>query len=62
MTCAFLAGPWTGRAVVQYHVAGALIAIGIVLWALTWFINRAIYGRKTYLKNPEALEGAETKE
>ena len=46
----------------QYKVAGILIAIGIVLWVLTWLINRALYGRKTYLKNPEALEGAETKE
>ena len=62
LACAYLVGPWTGRATEQYKVAGVLIAIGIVLWALTWFINRAIYGRKTYLKNPEALEGAETKE
>ena len=62
LACAYLVGPWTGRATEQYKVAGILIAIGIVLWVLTWFINRAIYGRKTYLKNPEALEGAETKE
>ena len=31
-------------------------------WVITWLINRALYGRKTYLKNPEALEdGSETK-
>ncbi len=62
LACAYLVGPWTGRATEQYKVAGILIAIGVVLWALTWLINRALYGRKTYLKNPEALEGAETKE
>src|SRR5687768_12105145 len=39
--CAFLTGPWTGRAVVQYHVAGVLLAIGIGLWLVTVMINRA---------------------
>ena len=62
LACAYLVGPWTGRATEQYKVAGILLAIGVVLWGLTWLINRALYGRKTYLKNPEALEGAETKE
>lgn len=40
-SCAFLAGPWTGRDPVQYQVAGALILIGIVLWGVTVLINRA---------------------
>jgi APA family basic amino acid/polyamine antiporter len=26
---------------VQYHVAGILIAIGVVLWVITMLINRA---------------------
>ena len=39
--CAFLAGPWTGRDPVQYKIAGILIGIGVVLWVLTVFINRA---------------------
>lgn len=39
--CAFLTGPWTGRAVVQYHVAGVLLAIGVVLWFVTVMFNRA---------------------
>jgi basic amino acid/polyamine antiporter, APA family len=38
--CAFLTGPWTGRAVVQYHVAGVLLGVGIVLWLVTIMINR----------------------
>jgi amino acid transporter len=56
LCCAFLVGPWTGRNSFQYVIGGILLAIGIVLWAITWFFNRAIYGRKTYLKDPEALD------
>ena len=39
--CAFLTGPWTGRAVVQYHVAGVLLGVGIVLWFVTIMVNRS---------------------
>ena len=38
--CAFLTGPWTGRAVVQYQVAGVLLGVGVVLWLVTIMINR----------------------
>ncbi len=41
LSCAFFAGPWTGRDEVQYLIAGVLIAIGIVLWGVTVLINRA---------------------
>jgi basic amino acid/polyamine antiporter, APA family len=41
LTCAFLAGPWTGRASVQYTIAGILLAIGLVLWVVTVIVNRA---------------------
>jgi basic amino acid/polyamine antiporter, APA family len=41
LSCAFLAGPWTGRDPVQYKVAGVLIGIGIVLWVVTVLANRA---------------------
>jgi APA family basic amino acid/polyamine antiporter len=40
LLCAFLAGPWVGRDPVQYQVAGGLMAIGVVLWFITWLINR----------------------
>ncbi|MBG6218161.1 amino acid transporter [Arthrobacter sp. CAN_A6] len=40
LLCAFLAGPWVGRDVIQYQLAGGLMAIGVVLWVITWFINR----------------------
>ncbi len=57
LTCAYLVGPWTGRDTQQYVIAGVLLAIGVVLWAITWLINRAFYGKKTYLKEPTAIEG-----
>jgi APA family basic amino acid/polyamine antiporter len=40
-SCAFLAGPWTGRDPVQYQIAGALLALGVALWFVTVVINRA---------------------
>ena len=59
LLCAYLVGPWTGRASEQYTIAGILLAIGVALWALTWALNRALWGRKTYVKDPEALTGDE---
>jgi APA family basic amino acid/polyamine antiporter len=41
LTCIFFAGPWTGRDVVQYQIAGVLLAIGLVLWVVTVMVNRA---------------------
>lgn len=40
LLCAFLAGPWVGRNVIQYQIAGGLMAIGVALWLVTWLINR----------------------
>jgi amino acid transporter len=41
VSCAFLAGPWTGRDPVQYQIAGVLLALGVALWCVTVLINRA---------------------
>jgi APA family basic amino acid/polyamine antiporter len=41
LSCAFFAGPWTGRDPFQYTIAGVLIAIGIALWFVTVAVNRA---------------------
>jgi amino acid transporter len=46
--CAFLAGPWVGRNIIQYQIAGGLMAIGVVLWAITWFINKRTNPRGPY--------------
>ena len=56
MSCAFLAGPWTGRDLVQYKVAGALLAIGVLLWGVTVFINRAT-GQKVSVPLAEDIGG-----
>ena len=50
-----MVGPWTGRDTAQYTIAGILIAIGVVLWLVTWLINRAIYGQKTEVQDAESL-------
>ena len=57
ISCAFLAGPWTGRAMVQYRVAGVLIAIGVVLWVVTMLVNRA-QGVKPGEPDMETMGGA----
>ncbi|WP_226344944.1 APC family permease [Agilicoccus flavus] len=57
VVCAYLASPLSGRAVRDYQVGGVLLIVGMVLWALTWFINRAIYSKPTYAKHPESLGG-----
>ena len=54
--CAFLAGPWTGRDTVQYQIAGALLIVGTLLWALTVLVNRR-EGRQ--LGEPDASDLSE---
>ncbi len=41
LACAFFAGPWTGRDIIQYQIAGVLIALGALLWVVTVLITRA---------------------
>ena len=57
LLCAFLASPLSGRAAKDYQVGGVLLIVGVALWALTWFVNRAIYAKPTYAKHPEVLSG-----
>ncbi len=57
--CLFFVTPLTGRAGEQYKIAGILLVIGVVLWAITWFANRALRAKKTYLRDPEALNERE---
>ncbi len=39
--CLFLAGPWVDRDAIVYKIAGGLMLIGIVLWVITFFVNKA---------------------
>jgi amino acid transporter len=41
LSCAFLAGPWTGRNPVQYEIAGWLLGIGVLLWGVNHLFKRA---------------------
>ena len=55
----YLVGPWTGRPLVQFSIAGILLAIGAGLGVLTYFVNKRVYGRKTEITDIHALnEGA----
>jgi APA family basic amino acid/polyamine antiporter len=56
--CAYLAGPWARDREdwIQYKVAGALLAIGIVLWALTWLTNRGVRAQKTGFRDIEHMQ------
>ncbi len=58
ITCAFLAGPWarSEEQQEQYVIAGGLLAVGIVLWALTWMTNRGIRAKKTGFRDIDHLE------
>jgi len=41
LACAYLVLPWSsGRPVEQYEIAGVLLAIGVLLWAITWAVRR----------------------
>ncbi|MBO3741182.1 APC family permease [Actinoplanes flavus] len=44
VACAFLASPLSGRAGADYRVAGVLLLIGVVLWAITYATNRFVPG------------------
>ena len=55
LTCAFMVGPWTDRDPVEYKIAGGMIAVGIVLWLMTWLWNRGVRAKKTGFRHPEDL-------
>jgi APA family basic amino acid/polyamine antiporter len=43
VACLFLVGPWARDRDdwIQYQIAGGLLALGVVLWLVTWALNRA---------------------
>lgn len=55
---AFLVGPWarTSEAYIQYRIAVGLLVIGIVLWAITWLINRGGRSQKTGFRDIDQLK------
>jgi amino acid transporter len=55
--CLYLVTPLSGRPVDQYEIAGALLLLGVVLWAITWAVNRGVYAKRTFMRDPEDLSG-----
>ncbi|MBG0562533.1 APC family permease [Actinoplanes aureus] len=47
IACAFLASPFSGRATADYRIAGVLLVVGIVLWAITYAANKYVPGAIT---------------
>jgi hypothetical protein len=41
---------------IQYKIAGGLLAIGVGLWVVTWMINRGGRAKKTGFRDIEHLE------
>ncbi|MFP3714299.1 APC family permease [Puerhibacterium sp. TATVAM-FAB25] len=58
LTCAFLAGPWARSAeqMPQYTIAGALLAVGLLLSGLTWLYTRTVRHRSLQFEDVEALD------
>ncbi|MFH5231615.1 APC family permease [Antrihabitans spumae] len=56
VSCGFLTTPFTDRPNEEYKVAGILLAIGVVLWAITWYLNKKT-GAEPAKLNPEELTG-----
>ncbi len=55
LACAYLVLPFSGRPASQYEVAGALVVLGLVLWAITLLLNRRL-GVKQATLDPAKLE------
>ncbi|MCX6407916.1 MAG: APC family permease [Propionibacteriales bacterium] len=55
--CVFLAGPWVERDSEVYKIAGALMLIGVVLWAVTYAINKLTGTADSEFKDVEQLGG-----
>ena len=56
ISCAFLAGPWARADMEQYKIAGLMMAVGLVLWVVTWLVNRGGRAKKTGFRDIEHLE------
>jgi amino acid transporter len=56
--CGYLLGPWARLEadMVQYRIAAGLLAVGVVLWALTWLTNRGVRAKKTGFRDIDHLE------
>ena len=58
VACLYLAGPWARLAdqMVQYKIAGGMLLVGIVLWGVTWLVNKR-EDRSSEFQDVDNLEG-----
>jgi APA family basic amino acid/polyamine antiporter len=58
LACLYLAGPWARDSEdwVQYKIAAGMLALGIVLWVLTWLTNRGVRAKRTGFRDIEHLQ------
>ena len=58
LACLFLVGPWARDREdwVQYQVGGGMLALGVLLWVLTWMTNRGVRAKRTGFRDIEHLE------
>ncbi|GAB3265912.1 APC family permease [Nocardioides dilutus] len=54
--CLFLIGPWVDRETIVYQIAGVLLLIGAVLWAITWATNRGVRAQRTGFRNIDHMD------
>ena len=54
--CLFLIGPWVDRDAIIYQIAAGMLMVGVVLWVVTWFTNRAVRAKSTGFRDIEHLE------
>ncbi|MFC6285564.1 APC family permease [Nocardioides sp. GCM10027113] len=57
LACLFLVGPWVDRDAIVYEIAGALLLLGVVLWAVTWLTNRGARAKRTGFSDVDHLGG-----
>jgi amino acid transporter len=55
VACGYLASPLSGRAADDYRIAGILIVIGVVTWAITYAINRFLLHQEPTELDPSSL-------
>ena len=59
VACLYLLGPWarTEADMIQYKIAGGLLLLGVVLWVVTWAVNRATGTADSHFQDVDHLAG-----
>ena len=57
LSVALVVIPIAERDPLQYVVAGVMIGLGVVLWVVTWGVNRGLRAQRTGFRDPEEIEG-----